>query len=314
MTVVLDTLVTLLIYMLLRLIGSLPRPMFLFVSRVIGDLWFVVDRRHRTVAIDNLKRAFKQELTEEDVKAIARDNFRQLARLVFEVGWSLGLKKHEIRKHIRIEGLEHVHRAFAQKKGVLFLTAHMGSWELLTMVPSLIPYTVHDIYRPLDYLPLERLFVDFRTRFGLKLIAKEGAIRKMLKALSRNEGVAIPLDQSVGVRDGVFADFFGEPTCTSKGFGFIAMRTGTPVVPVFMVREKRGYAVIFGQRIPLILTGDIQSDLIENTKAYNGAIESIIRRYPSQWFWVHNRWKTRQPGIHSPGNVETQNSGHKVQV
>ena len=283
------------IYMLLRLIGSLPRPFFLLVSRTLGDLWFAVDRRHRTVAMDNLKRAFKQELTAAQILAIARDNFRQLARLVFEIGWSMGVKKHEIRKHIRLEGLEHVHRAFAQKKGVLFLTAHMGSWELLTMVPSLIPYTVHDIYRPLDYPPLERLFVDFRTRFGLKLIAKEGAIRKMMKALSRNEGVAIPLDQSVGSHDGVFADFFGEPTCTSKGFGFIAMRTGAPVVPVFMVREQRGYFVIFGQRIPLVLTGDIQADLMENTKAYNRAIESIVRRYPSQWFWVHNRWKTRPP-------------------
>jgi len=177
------------------------------------------------------------------------------------------------------------------------------------MVPSLIPFTVHDIYRPLDYPPLERLAVDFRTRFGLKLIAKEGAIRKMMKALSRNEGVAIPLDQSVGADDGVFAYFFGEPTCTSKGFGFIAMRTGAPVVPVFMVREQRGYSVIFGKRIPLVLTGDIQSDLMENTKAYNSAIEGIIRRYPSQWFWIHNRWKTRQPGIHSTCNIEPQNSG-----
>jgi KDO2-lipid IV(A) lauroyltransferase len=290
--------------MLLRLIGSLPRPLFLLVSRAIGDLWFAVDRRHRLVAMGNLKRAFKQDLTAQEILAIARDNFRQLARLVFEIGWSLGLSKHEIRKYIRIEGLEHVHRAFAQKKGVLFLTAHMGSWELLTMVPSLIPYTVHDIYRPLDYPPLERLAVDFRTRFGLKLIAKEGAIRKMMKALSRNEGVAIPLDQSVSAHDGVFADFFGEPTCTSKGFGFIAMRTGAPVVPVFMVREKRGYSVIFGQRIPLVLTGDIQSDLMKNTQAYNSAIECIIRRYPSQWFWVHNRWKTRPPAFNHPGSAE----------
>ena len=289
------------ITMVLRLTGSLPRPLSLLASGFIGDLWFAFDRRHRTVAMNNLKRAFKEELGPDEIKAIARENFRQLARLVFEIGWSLTLKKNDIPGHVRIEGIEHVHRAFAMKKGVLFLTAHMGSWELLTLVPSLIPYTVHDIYRPLDYPPLERLFVGFRTRFGLKLIAKEGAIRKMLKALSRNEGVAIPLDQSVGARDGVFADFFGEPTCTSKGFGFIAMRTGAPVVPVFMIREIRGYTVIFGRRIPQVCTGATHEDLVNNTTAYNRAIEGIIRKYPAQWFWVHNRWKTKKPETLEPG-------------
>lgn len=295
MIIVMERLVSGLIAMALRLVGSLPGPVMLRVSSFIGDLWFAVDRRHRTVAMDNLKRAFKDELALAEIKGLARENFRQLARLLFEIGWSLTLEKRDLPRHVRLEGMEHVHRAFARKKGVLFLTAHMGSWELLTLVPGLIPYTVHDIYRPLDFPPLERLFVGFRTRFGLKLIAKEGAIRKMLKALARNEGVAIPLDQSVRARDGVFVDFFGEPTCTSKGFGYIAMRTGVPVVPVFMIREKGRYVVIFGKRIPLFSTGDTQKDLVLNTTAYNRAIEVIIRRYPSQWFWVHNRWKTRVP-------------------
>ncbi len=283
----------------LRAIGSLPRPVFVRLSNMIGDAWFAVDRRHRTVALDNLKRAFRLEMSDRQRKDVARENFRQLARLVFELGWAMGLKEHEIRKYVRLEGLVHVHRAFAQKKGVLFLTAHMGSWELLTLVPALIPYKVHDIYRPLDFPPLERLFTEFRTRFGLGLIAKDGAIMKMMRALSRNEGVAIPLDQSVNTYHGVFADFFGEPTCTSKGFGFLAMRTGAPVIPVFMVREVKGYRVMFGKQIPCVLTGNIEADLVTNTAAYNRAIEQVIRAFPSQWFWVHNRWKTKPPEIHS---------------
>ena len=297
MITVYNALVSRLIHMLLLLTGSLPYPLFVVVSQAIGDVWFAFDRRHRRVAMDNLKKAFKDGMTDGEIKATARENFRQLARLIFEVGWSLGLKKHEIRKHIRLEGLENVQRAFAEKKGVLFLTAHMGSWELLTLVPALIPYSVHDIYRPLDYGPLEQVLVNFRTRFGLKLIAKEGAIRKMMKALARNEGVAIPLDQSVGAKDGVFADFFGEPTCTSKGLGLIAMKNRTPVVPVFMVRERGKFVVMFGPKVRMNVSGNIQEDLIENTTACNSVIEQIIRRYPSQWFWVHNRWKTKKPVV-----------------
>jgi KDO2-lipid IV(A) lauroyltransferase len=117
----------------------------------------------------------------------------------------------------------------------------------------------------------------------------------MLRALSKNEGIGIPLDQSVDAHDGVFAGFFGEPTCTSKGMGLIALKTGAPVIPVFMVREKGGYVVFFGSRITHVNTGDINADLIANTTAYNTRIERIIRAYPSQWFWVHNRWKTQPP-------------------
>ena len=292
MTIIHST-VSRLIYILLYLIGSLPFRVTHWASTMIGNLWFAFDARHRNVAIGNLERAFGSEMSPETIREIARENFRQLARLLFEVGWSLRLKNKDIRKHIRVEGLENTRRAFSENKGVLFLTGHLGSWELLTLVPALIPYTIHDIYRPLDYKPLDRVFIDFRTRFGMKLISKEGAIKNILRALSRKEGVGIPLDQSVGAKDGVFTDFFGQPTCTSKGMALIAIKTGAPVIPVFMVREHGRFKTIFGPKIHCEKTGDTHLDLIEYTSAYNNVIEDFVRHYPSQWFWVHNRWKTK---------------------
>lgn len=289
-----DRSVAQIIYMVLYLTGSLPEGLSQMISNGIGSLWFAFDRRHRNVAMDNMKKAFGDGMTRAEIRSTVRENFKQLSRLLFEVGWSLRLDHHDIRKHITIEGLEHLNRAFEEGKGVLFLTGHLGSWELLTLVPALIPYTVHDIYRPLDYEPLEYVITRFRTRFGMKLIAKEGAIRKILKALSRGEGVGIPLDQSVGAKDGVFADFFGHPTCTSKGMGLIAIKTRVPVIPVFLVRKKHGFKVIFGPRIPQVVTGDTARDLMETTRAFNAVIETMVRRYPAQWFWVHNRWKTKQ--------------------
>ncbi|GAB6097808.1 lysophospholipid acyltransferase family protein [Desulfatiferula olefinivorans] len=293
---VIDRLAARIIYMVLFLIGSLPAGLSQWLSDGIGRTWFAFDRRHRTIAVDNITRAFGDTLTPGDIRRLARENFKQLSRLLFEVGWSLRLYPHDIKKHISIEGMENLTLAFREGRGVLFLTAHLGSWELLTLVPALIPYTIHDIYRPLDYPPLEEVITRFRTRFGMKLIAKEGAIRKMLKALARGEGVGIPLDQSVGAKDGVFADFFGRPTCTSKGMGLIALKTGVPVIPVFLVRRKGGFTVIFGRRIRQSKTGDTARDLVDTTGAFNAQIEAVIRRYPEQWFWVHNRWKTKMPG------------------
>lgn len=295
MMTVIDRVTARIIYMVLYLIGSLPAGLSQWLSDGIGRAWFAFDRRHRTIAINNIRKAFGETMTSGDIRRLARENFKQLSRLLFEVGWSLRLNHHDIRKHITIEGMENLNHAFREGRGALFLTAHLGSWELLTLVPALIPYTIHDIYRPLDYPPLEDVITRFRTRFGMKLIAKDGAIRKMLKALSRGEGVGIPLDQSVAAKDGVFADFFGHPTCTSKGMGLITLKTGVPVVPVFLVRRKRGFTVIFGRRIMHAKTGDTARDLVEITRAFNAQIEAVIRRYPEQWFWVHNRWKTRMP-------------------
>lgn len=291
-----DRFAALLIYSLLYLIGSLPESLLVRLSNGIGDLWFAIDKRHRKVALDNLSLAYGKDKNPEEIWGMARDNFRQLSRLLFEVGWSLHLKNaRDIGRYIRLDGMEHVIRAFRQGKGVLFLTGHLGSWELLTLVPALIPYTVHDIYRPLDFQPLEKVIVSFRTRFGMKLIAKQGAIRPIFRALSRGEGVGIPLDQSVSKRNGVFVDFFGRLTSTSKGLGLIALKTGAPVLPVFLVREGWRYKVIFGPRITCMLTGDTETDLKRLTQTFNRVLEKAVRKYPSQWFWVHERWKKKAP-------------------
>ena len=291
-----DVLIAQTIHTVLYLIGSLPYGLSIRISNTFGNLWYTLDKRHREVALSNLELALGKEVDRQVIEELARENFRQMSRLLFEVGWSLRLKtSDDVRRYVRLEGLDHVNRAFRQGKGVLFLTGHLGSWELLTLVPSLITHTVHDIYRPLEFRPLEKVVVDFRTRFGMKLIAKKGAIRLIFKALARGEGVGIPLDQSVGAHDGVFADFFGRPTCTSKGMGLIALRTKVPVIPVFLVRERNMFKVIFGPRIVYSESGHPEKDLLAVTTAFNKVIEAMVRRYPEQWFWVHNRWKTQMP-------------------
>jgi len=93
-------------------------------------------------------------------------------------------------------------------------------------------------------------------------------------------------------------DFFGRKACTSEGLALIAQATDTPVVPLFLLREKAGFRVEFGPELPIIRTGDKIRDIEVNTRQYNRAIENVIRRYPDQWIWVHRRWKTRPQNTH----------------
>ncbi len=105
--------------------------------------------------------------------------------------------------------------------------------------------------------------------------------------------VGLLMDQNVAWREGVFADFFGRPACTNKGMALLALKTGAPVIPAFLIRNHSGFTAKFLPEIPLIKTGDKVKDLEANTAQYNRVIESVVRQYPDQWFWVHRRWNTR---------------------
>ncbi len=285
-----------------RLLGGASRKRHERLGRILGAVWFRVDRRHRKIALDNLTRSFGGEKTPAEIEAIARKVFANLARIIFEVAWTTAHSRKDCFRIVRMRGLNHFRDAWKKGKGVLAMTAHTGNWELLSIASGLIEYPVNILYRPLDFVPLDAFFVRFRTRFGTRVIPTRRAMRDILKCLSRGEVAAMLMDQNVDWYEGAFLGFFGRRACTNKGMALLAMKTGAPVVPAFMIREGEGFTVEYLPEIPLIKTGDKTRDVEENTRQYNQAIEAFIRRYPDQWLWLHQRWKTRpyQPWPRKP--------------
>jgi KDO2-lipid IV(A) lauroyltransferase len=182
------------------------------------------------------------------------------------------------------------------------LTGHFGNWELLSVIGAMLSYPLSVLYRPLDFKPLDRFFVKLRTRFEGKLIPLKRSMFAILKSLGRGEMVVLLMDQNVDWYEGVFVDFMGHRACTNKGLALIALKTKAPVIPAFLVREKEGFTAKFLPEIPLTISGDKTRDVEDNTQQYNQVIESFLRRYPDQWFWLHQRWKTRpyQPWPREP--------------
>lgn len=273
------------------LLGSLPRKQAHHLSELLGRLWFRADIRHRRITLDNLTRAFGGEKGPDEIEGIARRVFKNIFLILFEIGWCLHLRPDDFNKYFKLQN----RFSGNEEKGVLILTGHVGNWEMMPIVSAIAKHTANVLYRPLDYVPLERFFAQNRTRFGAKLVSKDRALLRVFKALKRQESVVMLLDQNVGWHKGVFVDFFGRRACTSYGLAFIALKASAPVVPVFVVRnaDGSGFTAEIGPEIPLVKTGDHQKDLEENTQRYNDALEAVIRRHPDQWFWVHRRWKTR---------------------
>ena len=151
------------------------------------------------------------------------------------------------------------------------------------------------VYRPLDNPVLDNMVEHVRTICGNVLIPKGGSGKRIMELLKDNHLIGILSDQNVAAREGVFVDFFGRPACTGVGLAILALRSGAPVLPVFMARQKSGkYKLILKPLVEISRTGDYEKDLLENTQRFTKIVEEIVREYPDQWFWIHQRWKTKK--------------------
>jgi Kdo2-lipid IVA lauroyltransferase/acyltransferase len=274
--------------------GCMPHEVIHKLARGVGRVWYRVDGRHRRVAIENLRIAFGDELDDKRREALCRMNFEHLARVMLEVVYLGKLCPDNVAEFADIEGAEHIDKARAKGKGVLGLTSHFGNWELMALASAILYHPVHVVVRPLDHPLLDRLVVRFRSKWGNRVIPKEGAALKIFRLLKRGELVALLMDQNAIRREGVFAPFFNKPACTNKSLAMIALRSGSPVVPISNFRRPDGrYTIMFEPEVPIVQTGDMERDCAENTARFNKVIERQVRLHPEQWFWLHERWRTR---------------------
>ena len=278
---------------LFKILGLVPRKWALILGDCMGHIIFLADKKHREIALNNLAHAFGHEKKPHEIRLLAKQVFKNLVQVLFEIGWSLRLNRKDFSKHFHIERLSRLRAAYEKGKGVLLLGAHLGSWELQTIVVAMAGHPTSIVVRPLDFGPLEEFFRKLRTRFGSKLIPKQHSMRMVLRSLEKRHVVGLMMDQNVDWYEGVFVEFFGRAACTNKGLALLALKSGAPVVPLFLVRDKMGFKAEFGPELPLVQTGDKIKDVEANTQQYTKVIESFIRRYPDQWFWLHQRWKTR---------------------
>jgi KDO2-lipid IV(A) lauroyltransferase len=160
------------------------------------------------------------------------------------------------------------------------------------VIAHMMGMPLHVVYRVLDAAFMDRFVQEYRSRFGAVMIPNQrAAMRKIYAALKKGCPVGLLMDQSADFDDGVFADFFNHRAATNIGMAVLALKSGAPVVPFFLIRRPDGFHAVFGPELPLIKTGDHTKDIEENTQLYNHVIEAYVRRFPDQWFWVHQRWK-----------------------
>lgn len=281
------------------LLSLLPLRVALRLGEAIALLIYVLDRPHRRVGLINLAIAFPHRPLSER-RRILRSFWLNLGRMTAE-GCHMGrLTPETVSQWVTFEDPAYWRSVLEKhgRTGALVLTGHFGNWELFAHAHGLYGYPVHLVYRALKN-PLIDDFINQRRRSsGTSTVRKSTAGTNIVRALRQGAILVIPADQNSTRGMGIFVDFFGVPASTNTGLARLAMRTGLPVYPAFLVRQGRGprHRIVLGSVVPIAQTGDRNADLRENTQRFARVLEDMIARYPDHWLWVHKRWKTRPPG------------------
>ena len=285
------------VWLILKALGAMPRTVARGFAASVTGLFFSLLPKLRKTAEFNLRLAFP-DWTDAQRKDATRKMVRNLGWMAAEFAWFPRLTKENIEKVVILEGHENFLEGQRGGKGVLYLTGHIGAWELSSFAHALYGYPLHYMARPLDNTRLDALVNQYRCSSGNKPIYKNESARVTLKILKGSGTIGILADQNTMPSEGVFVDFFGKLACTTTGLARVALHTGAAVVPGYAYWDEtiQKYRLRFEPPVELTCSGDTEHEVFENTQRFAKIIEGIIRKHPDQWVWVHQRWKTRPKG------------------
>ncbi len=282
---------------LIKTLGVLPRAMARSMAAVGVRLLLLALPKLKKTAEFNLRLAFP-EWTDAQRRSTLEKMTRNLGWMAAEFARMPSYTKENIASVVVLDGHENFLAGHSRGKGVLYLTGHIGAWELSSFAQALDGFPLHYMARPLDNKPLDAMVNQYRGLSGNKPIFKNESARVMLRVLKEAGTVGILADQNTMPGEGVFVDFFGTPACTTTGIARVALHTDAAVVPgyAFWDENLRKYRLRFEPPVELLRTGDGERDIVENTQRFAKVIEEIVRKYPEQWVWIHARWKARPKG------------------
>jgi KDO2-lipid IV(A) lauroyltransferase len=267
-------------------------------QKLVQYLLIKLSNRHSGIVARNLKIAFPHYTTGE-ITALTRAISRHFSSVFVEIITIFVKKQPEkILKKVEILHPEVLEQALDKKKGVILFSGHFGNWELIPLILSRqLNQKVNSVAREMNNPLVEKKVKQFRKYMGSELIYKRNSMRTILKRLEKNGIIYLLIDHNTIAREGVFVNFFGKPASTVPSVSQLHLKRAIPIIPIFIHYEEDKIVLELLEEIDATgtSTGNQKEDILQLTRRCTSLIEEKIRQYPEQWFWFHNRWKTRPP-------------------
>jgi KDO2-lipid IV(A) lauroyltransferase len=263
------------------------------IGEAVGIVSYYIVNFRRSHVIDMLVQSFPEK-SQKEIRIIARNTYKNFVRTVVEIIFFPTMSDEEIKKLLVCTNEYLVEKAYSEGRGIIFMSAHLGNWELTALAYSK-KYPMSVVVANQSNIFVDKMMNNVRTKQGFSTISRNGiSFRDVMKALKRNEIVAFLADQDAG-HQGVFIPFFGRLTSTPIGAALFALRAKSPIIIALGIRQKDGIMKVEFTEVPMPNSGYTNKDIEIINTFYLKKLEDIIRRYPEQWFWFHRKWKTR-PG------------------
>ncbi|HBC47223.1 MAG TPA: hypothetical protein DCZ43_09275 [candidate division Zixibacteria bacterium] len=293
------------IRVLMAIVEALPRDLALKFAGMIGEIAAMLDGKERQLAETNLRRAYGDAWSDEKVKLVARECFVQIAKNAADVIRSRRWDEDYLRDIIDVEGIEHFDNAMMKGKGVVGITGHIGNFELSAAWFAAVKRTpISVIGRTLYDSRLDELIVENRERFGMEVIPSDSSAKKVYSVLKSGRMLGVLMDLDSKRVSGYFVPFFGQLAKTAAGPIFIGRKTGSPVVPLALFRTPDDrYLLKVLPAFDIPVTENKDEDVKTALAQCNKALEELINYDPTQWIWIHNRWKSKPTPQNDVQNV-----------
>lgn len=286
-----------LVRFLIFLSNLLPRVAWLKFCGFLGRVAYPFAAQTRARTLRHLTIAYGKEKSAAEIRTLSRRTFEYLGKNAGEMLRATASLRtlEDLDKFLVVHGYENFERAHAKGKGVIFLTCHMGAFDLQVTVMALRGLNPNIIGTPLKDPRLNELLWDYRNKHGAIAIERGRETFRMIKVLKSGGSVALLIDQDTRVKSR-FVNFFGTPAATPVGATVMALKTGAAIVPtyIYLGKDWKQHMHILPE-ISLNVSGNDEADMVYNTQILTNFIEQQVRSHPEQWVWMHERWKTR-PG------------------
>lgn len=251
----------------------------------------------RRVVVERQVRAAFPELGEAEVQRIARESYESLGRTTIETAVLPAFSREQvIAMFSRVDGWDIVQRAMRQGRGILFVTGHLGNWELAGSYLAARGIPIEAVARRMQNPLFDRYLTETRRRIGMSVIHDADAVKRVPRAMRENHAVAFLVDQGAVGLASTWVPFFGRYAKTPRGPAVFALRLGAPVIFGAALRQPDGRYALGFEEVKIQPTGDREADVDRIVADYTATLERWVRRAPGQYFWHHRRWKHQRPG------------------
>lgn len=280
-------------------IGRIPPSSLESMGRAIGRIAYIVDIRHRRIVLQNLRFVYPQ-WDSRRTRRMARRVFEHFGIVFLEILQAPYLEPAAFKERVCVEGLALLKDTLNTSRGCLLFSAHLGNWELGFLALSAhIDRAVTTVAKPIKLQMAHAWLTALRSRFGNRVVFKNGAMPFMIQSLRQGHTVAVLVDQGVRYKEAIEVTFFGKRSMATPAAALLGLRCRVPVVPLFCVRGDDGrYTVKVYPPVNFKRSASLRSDIPAFTQELMNTLEDVIKEYPEQWFWFHKRWKRTHPDLY----------------